>query len=196
MINSKLSNITQKWVDILIPFTKKYSNKITASELEKLTNIPQQTISRVLNELVDINLINYETSGKNKYYYLDLSLNQSKIILEIVEQKKSLDFILNKPKINIILEEILKYSDSIIVFGSFANNKENESSDLDLIIINGKDEQLKKIKQKNTLEINYENIKYKELKKSFNEKNPLSIEIKDKHIFFGNISKLVKIFIE
>lgn len=195
-MNSKISNITQKWVDILMPFTKEYSNKITASELEKITNIPQQTISRVLNELVKINLINYEISGKNKYYYLNLSLNKSKILLEIIENKKTLDFILNKSNINLIIEEILKFSDSVIIFGSFADNKENKNSDLDLIIINGKDEEIKNIKNKNTLEINYENLKYKDLKESLKQKNPLSIEIKEKHIFFGEVSKLVKIFIE
>jgi len=193
---SKLSNITQKWVDILIPFTNNYSGKYTASELEKLTQIPQQTISRVLNQLQELNLIQFKISGKNKYYYFNLDSNQSKIIIEILEQKKSIDFILIQPRINLIIEEILKVSDSIILFGSYANYQNNENSDLDLIIINGKEDELKKIKKLNNIEINYQNIKHKDLKKSIKEKSPLSIEIKEKHIIFGDVSKLVKIFLE
>lgn len=195
-MNSKLSNITQKWVDILKPFSNNYSQKITASKLNKLTKIPQQTISRVLNELVKLNLIKFETSGKNKYYYFNLELNQSKIIIEMIELKKSIDFILNKPQINIIIEEILENADSCILFGSYSNYKDKNDSDLDIIIINGNDKKLQKIKNKNNIEINYENINLEELKKSIKEKNPLAIEIRNKHIFFKNVSKLVEIFIK
>lgn len=150
-MNSKLSNITQKWVDILKPFSNNYSQKITASKLNKLTKIPQQTISRVLNELVKLNLIKFERSGKNKYYYFNLELNQSKIIIEMIELKKSIDFILNKPQINIIIEEILENADSCILFGSYSNYKDKNDSDLDIIIINGNDKKLQKIKNKNSI---------------------------------------------
>lgn len=196
MTYSKLSNITQKWVDILHPFTCEYNVKITASELENITQIPQQTISRVLIEMCELYLIESEISGKNKYYYFNFEKITSKMLLEIIEQKKAIDFSLKKPEIAIIINEILNHCDSIIIFGSYSNYLSNKNSDLDLIIINGNDNEVNKIKKKYTIEINYENLKYSELIKSLKDKKPLALEIKKNHIFFSDVSKLVNIFLK
>ena len=37
--NPKKSNITQKWVDLLIPFSNNYAAKLTASELSRKSKI-------------------------------------------------------------------------------------------------------------------------------------------------------------
>lgn len=195
MNHSKLSNITQKWVDILKPFTSDYSAKFSASEIGRLSNIPQQTVSRILIKMVDLNLIEFKIDGKNKYYYFNLEKNNTLLLLNIVEQKKTIDFNLNKAQISLIIEEILSFCDSVIIFGSYSKYGENKNSDLDLIIINGNHIEIKKIVKKYTIEINYENIKYADLIKSIKEKKSLYFEIKNNHIFYGDISKLVKIFI-
>ena len=59
---SNLSNITQIWVRILMPFSNNYSVKISASELARLSKVPQQSASRHLNNLVKLNLIDYDLS--------------------------------------------------------------------------------------------------------------------------------------
>lgn len=53
---SNLSNITQKWVDLLIPYSNDYSSKFSANELSRKSKIPQQTASRYLNKLVKFTL--------------------------------------------------------------------------------------------------------------------------------------------
>ena len=106
-------------------------------------------------------------------YFFDLGSTNSQILLETIELKKALDFNLNNPQIKIILDEILLKCDSLILFGSYARNKQNEHSDLDLIIINGNDKEIKDIIKKQVIEINYENISLNEFEDSLKKNNPL-----------------------
>ncbi|MBS3151599.1 helix-turn-helix transcriptional regulator [Candidatus Woesearchaeota archaeon] len=57
-IYSNLSNVTQKWVELLIPFTGDYTVKLSASELARQAAIPQQTAARYLDKLTGGNLLN------------------------------------------------------------------------------------------------------------------------------------------
>ncbi len=190
-----LSNVTQKWVNVLIPYAHDYSFKLSASELSRKSKIPQQTISRSLNKLVKLNVIDYVKEGKNKLFYFDLEKQTTKIILNLIENQKALQFQLNMNEIPVILNEFLKYCESLIVFGSYASNDFNKESDLDLVILGKYDkEKIKKIKQKQILEINEHYVSYVEFVRILKSKNPLSIEILKNHILFGDVSKIVDIF--
>ncbi len=192
-----MSNITQKWVNILIPFSKNYNIKITGSKLSKLAKTPQQTVSRYLNKLVELNLLSYIKDGKNKSFYLDLTKEKTKIIFNIIENHKSLSFLLDNKNIAPLINEISSFCESLIVFGSYSSKSNKKNSDLDIVIVGESDKQsIKKIKKKQTIEINEHYISYADLKKSLNEKKPLAIEIMHNHTFFGDASKLVKLFLE
>lgn len=195
MSKSNLGNITQKWVDLLIPFSSDYSSKLFVSELAKKSKIPQQTSSRLLNKIVKLNLINYTKKGKNKLFYFDLEKQTTKIILNLIENQKALQFQLKIKEISVVINEILKYCESLIVFGSYAFDNFSKESDLDIVILGNCDiEQIKKIKQKQVIEINEHYLSYNEFVKTLKSKNPLSIEIVKNHILFGDISKIVNIF--
>ncbi len=56
---ANLSNITQKWVNILVPFSNNYYAKLSVSELARCSKIPQQNVSRYLNKISKLNLIKY-----------------------------------------------------------------------------------------------------------------------------------------
>jgi len=190
-----MRNVNQKWVELLEPFSGGYSNKISASELSKKTKIPQQTASRILNRVVKLNLISYVREGKNKLFYLDLERQTIKIILNLIENQKALQFQLKIKKISIIINEILKHCESLIVFGSYASEKFYSRSDLDLVIFGRYDkEKIKEIKHKQIIDINEHYISYKEFEKILKKRNPLAIEILQNHILFGNVSKIVNIF--
>ncbi len=196
-IKSKMSNITQKWVDLLIPFSNNYSARLSVSELARKSRIPQQTASRLLNKLTRSNLINYIKEGKNKLFYFDLEKQTTKIILNFIENQKALKFQLKIREISVIINEILKYCESLIVFGSYASNAFNKESDLDIVILGKSNkEKIKKIKQKQIIQINEHYVSYNEFAKILKSKNPLSIEIIKNHILFGDISKIIDIFLE
>ena len=121
-----MSEITQKWVKLLIPFTNNYKIRLTETELAKKSGIPQQSASRYLTKLVKKGLINYQIQGRNKLFYLDFSKKSSKIIINILESVKSIELIQND-KIKVIINEILDHCETLIVFGSFSSKKQISS---------------------------------------------------------------------
>ena len=192
---SNLGNITQKWVDLLLPFSNNYSLRISASDLAKKTKIPQQTASRYLNKLVELNLINYTKEGKSKLFYFDLERQATKTILNLIENKKSLQFQSKVKEIAVVIEELLKNCESLIVFGSYASGNFKKESDLDIVILGkNKKEEVKKIKQKQVIEINEHYVSYNEFNKILRSRNPLALEIMKNHVLFGDVSKIVDIF--
>ena len=196
MVNSKMSNITQIQVNTLAPFTLDYSSRLSASEIARRTKIPQQTASRYLNKLVKDNLLEYKREGRNKLFSLDLKKETSRIILNSIENEKSLQFLLKNKGLHVIIEEILGYCDSLIVFGSYASGTFNEDSDLDLVIFGKADkEEIKKVKRKSGLEIVEHYVSHKEFEKILLSNNPLSLEILNNHIIFGDLSGIVNIFL-
>lgn len=192
---SNLSNITQKWLDLLAPFTSNYSLRISASGLSKRTKIPQQTVSRYLNKLAKSNLLDYVKEGKNKLFYFDLEKPTIKTILNSIENQKALQFQLKVKEASVIIEELLHYCESLIVFGSYASGNYTKESDLDLVIL-GKwnKEKIKKIKEKQLTEVNEHYSSYNEFIELLNSRNPLALEIMKNHILFGDVSKIVDIF--
>lgn len=191
-----MGNITQNWVDILLPFSDNYAAKLSASSIARITNIPQQTLSRYLNELAKFNLINYTIEGRNKLFYLDFEKQTVQIIFNLIENQKALYFQLKQREISVIINEILKYCDGLILFGSYASGKDKKGSDIDIIIFGKADkEAIKKIKKKQTIEINEHYSTFKDFEELLISRNTLAIEIRNNHIIFGDISRIVNIFI-
>jgi predicted nucleotidyltransferase len=192
-----MSYITQKWVNLLLPFTSDYNAKLTSSELAKLTKIPQQTCSRLLNKLEKKNLLRFVKKGRNKLFFLDLNKETTKMILSLLEIQKALQFQFNFPKISLIINEMLANCNSIILFGSYAANTSNKESDLDLLVINrANKKEISKIKRKQTFEINEHFIQLSEFKKSLGSQKALALEILRNHIIFGNFSDIIDVFME
>ena len=182
---------------MLLPFSVNYISRFSASELARLSNVPQQTASRCLNELVKLNLIDYKKEGRNKLFYFDLRKHTSIIILNIIECHKAMLFQLKMKEISVIINEILKNCESLIVFGSYASEDFTKESDFDIVILGKFDkEQIKKIKQKQIIEINEHYASYNDFKKILASKNPLAIEIMKNHVLFGDISRIANIFME
>jgi len=196
-MNPKISNITNRWVDILLPFTGNYGMRFSATELAKLSGIPQQTASRQLNELTKENMLNYEIRGRNKLFYLDHSKQSTKNVFEVLENQKSLIFQRKLTKVSVIISELIGYTEAIIVFGSYSSYKFTKDSDLDLLFLGKSDKAyIDKIRQRNTIEINSHYMLYSGFSKLLAEKNPLAVEILKNHTIFGDISKIVSIFLE
>ena len=193
---SNLSNITQKGVSVITPFLRNYSEKMTASEISKISRIPQQTASRELNKLVKLNLINYTINGKNKLFYLNFEKETSRILIQIAEAQKSLLFSLKNKKIYTIINELAKKCEGLIIFGSYASGKFNEDSDLDIVIL-GKSEkkEIKIIIENQNLKVHEHYSSFEEFNKILKKKNSLAVEICKDHILFGDASKIINIFL-
>lgn len=190
-----MSDITQKWVDLLLLFANDYSAKLSETDLAKKSKIPQQTASRYLNMLAKLNLIQYTKQGRNKLFYFDLEMPSTKTIMTLIESQKSLLFQLKTKEIMPTIKEILKNCETLIVFGSYSMGTFNKESDLDMIIIGEHNKkEIQKIKQKQTIEINEHYTTYQEFTQTLNSRNPLAIEIMHNHTLLGDISKIISIF--
>src|SRR3989344_7174944 len=202
-IKNKISNMgdmDQKWafvLDVLTPFLNDYSAEFTLINLSNKSGIPRQTASRYLNKLIKLNLVACKKQGKNKLFYFDLSKQTTKTLLNILEYKKALEFQFKIKEAAVIINEFLRHCESLIVFGSYASGKYHKGSDLDIVIL-GKynKEQIKKIKQKQLIQINEHYISYDKFIKALNSRNALALEKLKDHILFGNVSKIADIIWE
>ncbi|MBN2368151.1 nucleotidyltransferase domain-containing protein [Candidatus Woesearchaeota archaeon] len=190
-----MSIITQKQVELLIPFTEQYSCRLTATEISAKTGIPQQTASVQLNMLAKKGIINYTKQGRNKLFYFDLGKNTAELIFSMLELHKSLDFQLKAREVSLIISDILGYSDSVIVFGSYSSGSFRKDSDLDIAILNNRNRKaIKKIKQTQVVEINEHYLTYDMLEDYLKSRYPLVVEMARNHLFFGDVSRLVALF--
>ncbi len=180
-----MTNIGQMWLDTLIPFVNDYSVKLTASDTSRKTNIPRRTVSRILDKLVKLNLIRYVIEGKNKKYYLDLKDQRVKLLINVIENHKSLKFSLEEKKIFIMIEDIIKLRE-VVLFGSYVKGNATKESDIDVLIIGNESEKIREIARKQIKQINLHFSTLKDFEKLLKNKNTLAVEIVKNHMAFND----------
>ncbi len=181
----KMANIGQIWPDIIVPFVNDYCTRLTASDIARKTNIPRRTVSRILTKLIKENLIRYVIEGKNKKYYLDLKDEKIKLLINLIENYKSLKFSLEEKKIFFMLEDIIKLR-GVILFGSYAKGNATVESDIDILVIGNESKKIREIARKQIRQVNLHFSTLKEFEKLLKNKNILAIEIIKNHIVFGD----------
>jgi len=192
-----LSNITQKWVKLLIGFAGDYSAKLSASELARKTGVPQQTASRELNKLVSLNLIGYVKQGRNKLFFIDRTKNTSGILIRMIEVQRLFDFAVSSRMAFSIIDELLQYCETIVLFGSYASAKQSKDSDIDILIIGSADrKKIKVAKRRQPIEVNEHYMDHNEFKQKLKDKDPLIIEVLGNHVMFGENAKIIDSILE
>jgi len=181
-----MANIRLNWLTVLIPFTHDYNVKYTASEIARITNIPQRTVARILDDVARQSLIRFILDGKNKKFYFDLNDFRVKLLIKLIEDYKTLTFSMMNKKVYVMIEDLIKQRD-IIIFGSYAKNTFNEKSDIDILVIGRKSKKLTKLAKIQPKSINLHFSTITEFEKLLKQKNTLAIEIMNNHIIFGSI---------
>lgn len=185
-VEPNMAELSQKWLEILVPFSYCYNSKFSGSEISSKTNIPQRTVARYLNLLVKNSILSFEKKGSNNFYYLNLLESRTKIILKLVENYKSFVFAKN----NYLWKEIRDLIDfgSVVLFGSVVKGYYNKSSDIDLVIFSKKSEKLKEM-LRNLPKVQAQIISFDSFEKLVSEKDVLALEILKNHVIFGNLDK-------
>lgn len=193
-----MPNISQKILNstvVLVPFTSDYGQRLHASEIARLLNLPQKTVFRKLNYLQKERLLDYQREGKNKYYFLNLKLVSSFSLLQIIESYKEILFLSKKTALTLLLNE-LSLKHSIILFGSYVKGRAKEGSDVDLVILGRKSEMINSIIKKYPFEVNPHFISLELFKKRLKEEQPLAKEIARDHVLFGEKEKIIRMLID
>ncbi len=114
---------------------KHLGTSFTMRELSKATKVPYATFHRAVQGMKD--LIKIKAVGKSKTVALNSDNTAIKSYLTISSEEEKKEFLKNQPMISKIASE-LNTKDSVLLFGSYAKETENETSDIDLLIISKK----------------------------------------------------------
>ncbi|MBU0666184.1 MAG: nucleotidyltransferase domain-containing protein [Nanoarchaeota archaeon] len=163
---------------------KNLNNQIPIRQLSKESKIPYTTTYRLIKNNKDIFII--DKKGNIKLCSLNLKDNITKIYLILSERKEAEQFFNKNPKFKVLKKEIPSGDYSLILFGSRAEGKQREKSDIDLCVINKdgkKNISFSKFELLFKLEINPIYLKDKEFKQMLTEEEQnLAKEIVKKHI--------------
>ena len=179
-----------KELDIINLYTGNYRGRFYLREISKLAKLPLKTCQNILKSLEKEKILKSKLEGKNKYFSLNLENIHTKSYLLQAEIYKLDNFLKNYPQFKIFLK-LLNTNISIIIFGSFAKLKAEKESDLDLIILSKKKQEL----PLHLLPHKIHNIELSEdsFKKALNEKEALIKEIEENHIILNNPFSYVNI---
>lgn len=160
-------------------------------ELERLLSNPVANIRRELLSLEKAGLFESQLKGKQKYFYLNKKYPLYQEIKKIVFKTIGIEGSLKK-----ILENIEKIKIAFI-FGSYAQEKEDLLSDIDLMIIGTPDEDklisvVSKLESEIDREINYHIYSISDLRKKIGQKNSFikNVLLKPKIFLIGNKNEL------
>ncbi|PIN88812.1 hypothetical protein COU61_03345 [Candidatus Pacearchaeota archaeon CG10_big_fil_rev_8_21_14_0_10_35_13] len=151
--------------------------------MERDLGIPRATLIRRLKEMEELNIIDYKTIGKNKQYFIKKGIKTRKI-LEESEHYKLIELLRKEPWMEPLFDEIIKKVPGgrmIILFGSYAKNREKNDSDLDLYV-ETEDNKMKKELEKLNTKISVKIGK-------FNKESLLIREIIKNHIMIKGVEK-------
>ena len=163
---------------------KNLNNEITIRQLSKESGVPYTTTLRLIGKNEELFRINKK--GNVKLVSLNLEDNITKNYLILSERRQAESFIIKQPQFRVLKEELPRGDYSLILFGSRAERKHREKSDVDLCIINrdGKKNIIfSRFELLFKLEINPIYLSKNEFKKMLKEKEQnLAKEIIKKHI--------------
>lgn len=167
---------------------KNLNDQIPIRQLSKESKIPYTTAHRLIKNNNDLFIINKK--GNIKLCSLNLKDDITKNYLILSERKEAESFFNKNPEFKVLKKELPKGDYTLILFGSRAEEKQREKSDIDLCIINKdgkKNIKFSKFELLFKLEINPIYLNNKEFKQMLvEEEQNLAKEIIKKHIIlFG-----------
>ena len=148
--------ISNKQLNLLNAWQKQLSAELSISEIMELTHKKTKTwVFNTLNKLTKLNIISMKKKANINLYSLNLSSPALLGALHNLEMQKTLIF----PEIKLIdnlINEIPKINYCLMVFGSYADNKQKANSDLDICFLIENEAEGKNIKPYvNDIKLNY-----------------------------------------
>lgn len=180
-----------KYHEILKQFLGDFNRQIYGRNLIEKVKLSQKNIAITLNELEENNVLISQKAGNMKYFSLNKENPLIVRYLMLAEIDSSIEFLRNNPKINHIINAIIK-NQIIVVFGSYAKGLQKKDSDLDLLIIGNYDKKkIREIRENYGIKISIKNTSKEGFIKSMKEKNMLMNEILNNHIILSGYEEFV-----
>ncbi len=176
-----------KSFDVLALFTSGYAKQFYLREISKLTGIPLKTTQTLIKGLEEEAILKSFTSGKNKYFKLNLDNVKTKLCLLQSEVHRTVLFIEAYPLFKTFLKE-LRTGSLLVVFGSFATFEAGGDSDLDLLVVSRAKERFELPSHLVPYKLHKIELSEASFIKSLARQEALIKEIEEKHIILDNHS--------
>jgi len=174
-----------KELEVIALYRGDYKSRFYLRQIGRLAKVPLKTVQNVLVSFEKSKILNSKIEGKNKYFSLNLANIKTKSYLLQAEIYKTDNFLESYPQFKIFLKS-LKTNILLVIFGSFARLKAGKDSDLDLLVVSEKEQNLPfhllpyKVHQVNLSENSFV--------KAIKEQETLIKEIEENHIILNNHS--------
>jgi len=176
-------------------FGTRIAEEKTIRQISIEASIPYMTLSRIVKKMEKMNMLKTRKAGKSILCKLNISNQLTKQYLIIASESSKNQIIEKKPIIRKIAESITDAKDiSAVLFGSYAEGKEQRHSDIDLAFITDKKSDakniqdcLKAIEQIHEIEINTLTFTKRQFKDMLTAKEEnVGKQILNKHIILCN----------
>jgi len=146
MLQSHLiATVNQKVLSLLAKFS---GQEFYEREVARKLGISYGSANRALNELYSTGAVTRRREGKMYFYSIDSST------AAVIEFKK----IINLMLIELLVEELKKMSNRIVLYGSCALGTDTSESDLDLFVVSNRKEDVSNVISNFKFPRGYENI--------------------------------------
>ena len=181
---------------IIEEFIIDYKIQLTGSYIAEKKGFNQKSVSNALLELEKEGFLKSKSSGKNKLFSMNLDNKEN--IINFISAVEHLRIIMFYNKNTLIKEIAGKIKEScsgiILIFGSYAKNKQKKDSDLDVFVagkVNSKKiDQLSEIYR---ISINVKNYPISIFEKNLRANDILLNEIKKDHVIISGAEKFVSV---
>ncbi|MFP4645754.1 MAG: nucleotidyltransferase domain-containing protein [Candidatus Woesearchaeota archaeon] len=179
-------------VQVLEAFVGKYTREITGSDIARMKNLNQKTVSSRLQALEDQAILKSRTEGRNRLFSLNTDNKEIvKHVLIGIEHVRTARFFSRHPLLGNLSEKMQQHiKGSAAIFGSYVKGTQKRSSDLDVLIIGDCDEDaIEELGELHGIDINLKI--YPEY-----ESDILVREALEHHIFIKNAENLIEVVLD
>ncbi len=128
-------------LELMNLYTRSYESRLYLRQICKLSGLPLRTVQNTLLKLEEHDILRSMVEGKNKYFSLNMDNVGTKSYLLQAEIHKTDLFMETYPQFKTFMKSV-STDTPIIVFGSFAKLKAGKDSDLDVLVISEKEQEL------------------------------------------------------
>jgi len=161
---------------LLTFFYMNRSARVYVRQLASALNVDSTNLSRELARLESDGLLQSETEGRQRYYSIDPQYPYLKAIFALLQGKVGII-----PTLSAALRRVPGIEDAYL-YGSFAKNEADGSSDIDLLILGhpaplSLAEEVSALEKTLKREVNYTVLKPSELKRRLDEHEPFLTDV-------------------
>ncbi len=172
-------------LEVLGLYLGDYAGQFYLREISRLASISLRTTQETTSSLVNQKILQSRKHGKNMYFGLNRENASTKFLILQAEVYKTINFLQKHPEIKSFIKGI-NSNLFILLFGSFARGSWKSVSDMDLLVVGGKKEELPL--HLLPYKVHLISISKDSFATAIKKKEPLMGEIAESHILLNNHS--------